>query len=68
MKPWRRPILQRVLVAIREAFAGPVPVAHRGFDPAESRDRQKWAAVAAAFTPVTPQPRLERGAKDRGFQ
>lgn len=41
-------------------------VLHR-FDPAECRERQRQAAITAAFYPQ-PGPRLTRGPQDRGFQ
>lgn len=58
------------MIALLSRFAawlwGPQPVLHR-FDPDECRERQRQAAIAAAFYPQ-PGPRLARGPQDRGFE
>lgn len=54
--------LRRLLAALF-----PPPIVRHRFDPAECRERQKWAGVAAAFSPTT-EPRLARGSQDRGFE
>lgn len=47
-------------------FFAPTPVLHR-FDPAECRERQRAAAIAAAFVPHTPAARRQP-TNQEGFQ
>lgn len=54
--------LNRLLAALF-----PPPTVRHRFDPAECRERQKWAGVAAAFSPNDPPARRRLSTQD-GFQ